>query len=131
MDGYPGRKFVRISKWMDCKIHTKLLLLFLSIVWSRSFRSSFHSSVNAMVVCKTLRKHVGLLGFIMKLRNKHTRNSPDVLHREFFRYSRIVNSGTCSKVPDKIILSFDTWHFVEGGGRLFKLFSNEFAAWSD
>ena len=87
--------------------------------------------VNAKVVCKALRKHVGLLGFIVKLRNKYTRNSPDVLRREFFRYSRIANSGTCNNVPDKDTLSFYTWHFVEGGGRLIKLFSNEFAAWSD
>ena len=89
----------------------------------------FNPSVNAMVVCKALRKHVGLQGFIMKLRIKHTRNSPDVPLREFFWSYRIVNSGTCNYVPDKSTLGGGTWHFVEDGGRLFKLISNEFAAW--
>ena len=96
----------------------------LSIVWSRCFSISFNSSVNAMVVCKAQ-------GFIMKLQFKHTRYGPDVLHRELFRFSRIMNSGTCNKLPDMFTLDCDTWHFVEGGGRLFKLISYEFAAWSD
>ena len=80
-------------------------------------------------VCKALRKHVGLQGFIMKLRIKHTRNNPDVPLREFLCGYRIVNSGTCNLVPDKTTLGGGTWHFVEDDGRLFKLISNEFAAW--
>ena len=66
----------------------------------------------------------------MKLRYKHTRNSPDVLHREFSRRYRIAKTGTGNDVPDKMLLSFDTWHSVEGVGRLVKSFSNEFAACS-
>ena len=67
----------------------------------------------------------------MTLRIKHTRNSPDVLLREFFWSFRFVNTGNCNDEPDKFTLSFDIWHFVQDGGRLFKLFSYEFAAWSD
>ena len=67
----------------------------------------------------------------MKLRIKSTRNSPDVLLREFFWSYRFANTGNCKDEPEKFTLSFDTWHFVEGGGRLLQLFSNEFAAWSD
>ena len=91
---------------------------------------SSHSSVfTHQWVCKALRKHVGLQGFIMKLRIKHTRNNPDVPPREFLCSYRIVNSGTCKSVHDKTTLGGGTWHFVEDDGRLFKLISNEFAAW--
>ena len=73
-------------------------------------------------------KQVGLQGFFVKLRFKYTRNNPEVRLREFFWCYRLANTGNCNDVPDKFSLSFDTWHFVEGGGRLFKLCSNEFAA---
>ena len=67
----------------------------------------------------------------MTLRIKHSRNSHDVLHREFVWSFRFVNTGDCNDEPDKFTLSFDIWHFVQDGGRLFQLFSYEFAAWSD
>ena len=74
---------------------------------------------------------MGLQGFIMKLRFKPTRNSPDVLLREFLWSYKFANSGNCNDEPDKFTLSFDTWHNVESGGRLFELLSTEFAAWTD
>ena len=63
-------------------------------------------------------KQVGLQGLIVRLRFRYTRNNLDMRLREFFWCYQIANTGYCNDVPDKFTWSFDTWHFVEGGGRL-------------